>query len=85
MGVYADTVDAVKGWESWDIKHKSIIILMEIFLRLIKCMFENIKCGINCYRASPLSFKYYITKLGGGVLICTYRDGGSKIMENTLT
>ena len=28
-------------------------------------MFENIKCGLNCRRASPFLFKYYTSKLGG--------------------
>ena len=75
MGVYDKMLTLlmlVKGWQIWDIKHKSIIILMKIFLRFIKCMFENIKCGINCYRASPLLFKYYITKLGGGGCLNMY-------------
>ena len=34
-------------------------------LRLIKSMFENKKCGINCRRACSLLFKYYIRNLEG--------------------
>ena len=43
-----------------------------ILLRLIKSMFENKKCGINCRRACSLLFKYYIRNLEqvGGLSLC---------------
>ena len=61
----------------------------KVFLLLTKSMFENIKRGIKWRQAGRLLFKYYISELGWGVLVCADNADaggrGSKIMENMLT
>ena len=57
---------------------------------LTKSMFENIKCGINCRRASPFLLKYYISKIGGadsadsGEEVQNYEKHADIILERSL-